>query len=136
MLDTATEVNRQGKVKWFSKEKGYGFISDEQDQDFYFSVNNVKGQELPTIGTTVSFYPHQNEKGHRAKSVNIQQLSNDTNSYATCSGCKKKMIPRIVFSEGRIDHSICPFCATWYKNFIKPWKRVLFFFLDILIPGR
>jgi len=37
------EANMRGKVKWFSRERGYGFITDEQARDHYFSVQDVRG---------------------------------------------------------------------------------------------
>src|SRR5262249_44786543 len=122
-------------VKWFSKEKGYGFITDEKNQDFYFFIKDVKGQILPTIGSVVSFYPYQNEKGWSARSVTIKQLADETDLHVKCAKCKKKMIPRIIFERGGPHHSICPFCASQYKDFISSWKKVLFFFLDILAAG-
>jgi hypothetical protein len=45
----------RGKVKWFSREKGYGFITDEQARDHYYSVQDVRAQarESHQVVTTV-----------------------------------------------------------------------------------
>lgn len=38
-------------------------------------------------------------------------------SQAECQNCHHSMVPRVVFSEGRPSHSICPFCGLLYKDF-------------------
>lgn len=90
MSDNTAEL--QGKVKWFSNDKGYGFITDENNQDFYFSIRDVIGQSIPLVGSKVSFLSHQNEKRRRAKSVNIKELINDQTPYVICTRCNKKMV--------------------------------------------
>ena len=34
----------RGKVKWFSMERGYGFVTDEEARDHYFAVRDVRVQ--------------------------------------------------------------------------------------------
>lgn len=45
----------EGKVKWFGKDKGYGFIYNPKGSDFFFHVSQVEGEELPSEGDMVSF---------------------------------------------------------------------------------
>ena len=45
----------RGVVKWFSAEKGYGFITDENGEDYYFNVQGIKGVALPSNGDSVSY---------------------------------------------------------------------------------
>ncbi len=56
----------EGTVKWFSDEKGYGFISQEADEDLFFhhSEINMDGFRTMKEGTPVSFdvTPGQNGK--------------------------------------------------------------------------
>jgi cold shock CspA family protein len=68
-----TEEYVTGKVKWFSKEKGYGFITDSKGQDYYFHVKNVKGSELPMDGAGVEFIARTGHKGLAASEVSITE---------------------------------------------------------------
>lgn len=45
----------KGMVKWFSQEKGYGFIIVEGNQDYFFGVRDVIGVVLFVIGFQVIF---------------------------------------------------------------------------------
>ena len=61
-----------GKVKWFGKEKGFGFITTEDGTDIFFHVSNVKGDEHPSSGDTVSFEIENRRDGKlRANAVTI-----------------------------------------------------------------
>lgn len=116
----------QGKIKWFSSEKGYGYIVGEDGKDYYFNVREVKGAELPSNGDTVTFEPGQGKKGPRATAVAITSKAPATShsnsnrhsdDRATCSHCGKKMIPRIITYRGSPEKSVCPFCGGTYKTF-------------------
>ena len=126
----------QGKVKWFSEQKGYGFIVDDAGRDHHFHVSAVRGADLPRTGGLVTFEPQQGRKGPRA--VNVVPLaagttgtsgtSVDVNDHrVTCAGCHRRMIPRIITGPPLVHgrggwtpvpkRSICPFCATTYQTF-------------------
>lgn len=62
-----------GTVKWFSSEKGYGFIVSDTGFDHYFNVRDVRGIEIPREGDQVSFESKSSKKGLRASSVSIHQ---------------------------------------------------------------
>lgn len=48
-----TEIN--GQIKWFSREKEYGFITAPGRGDFYFHAIDVTGAEIPEKGDAVCF---------------------------------------------------------------------------------
>ena len=65
----------EGTVKWFSNEKGYGFIergNGEADVFVHFSAINGDGYKSLTEGQRVSFEVVQGDKGLQA--ANVQAL--------------------------------------------------------------
>jgi CspA family cold shock protein len=65
----------EGTVKWFSNEKGYGFIergSGEADVFVHFSAIAGDGYKSLTEGQRVSFDVVQGDKGLQA--ANVQAL--------------------------------------------------------------
>jgi len=61
----------QGTVKWFSNEKGYGFIEREQGEDVFvhFSAIVSEGYKSLTEGQRVEFEVVQGQKGLQAANV-------------------------------------------------------------------
>ncbi len=64
-----------GTVKWFSDEKGYGFITPEDEgKDLFVHHTAVVGSGFRTLteGARVSYDAESGPKGPQA--VNVQQL--------------------------------------------------------------
>jgi CspA family cold shock protein len=61
----------QGTVKWFSNEKGYGFIEREGGDDVFVhhSAVNMEGYRSLTEGQKVEFEVVQGDKGLQAANV-------------------------------------------------------------------
>ena len=62
----------EGTVKWFSNEKGYGFIergNGEADVFVHFSAIEGDGYKSLTEGQRVSFEVVQGDKGLQASNV-------------------------------------------------------------------
>ena len=61
----------EGTVKWFSNEKGYGFIEREGGEDVFvhFSAIEGEGYKSLTEGQRVSFEVVQGDKGLQASNV-------------------------------------------------------------------
>ncbi|MBO6133946.1 MAG: cold shock domain-containing protein [Lachnospiraceae bacterium] len=62
----------KGTVKWFSNQKGYGFICDEQGNDVFvhYSGLNMEGFKSLDEGQEVEFDVVNGEKGPQATNVN------------------------------------------------------------------
>jgi CspA family cold shock protein len=77
ILATSTTETRseqqlaEGTVKWFSNEKGYGFIEREGGDDVFvhFSAITMDGYKSLTEGQRVSFEVVQGDKGLQAANV-------------------------------------------------------------------
>lgn len=63
-----------GKVKWFSKQKGYGFIEGENGQDIFVHFSSISGDGFRTLeeGQGVQFDVVQGPRGEQASNVSIQ----------------------------------------------------------------
>ncbi len=61
----------EGTVKWFSNEKGFGFIEREQGEDVFvhFSAIAMDGYRSLQEGQRVEFEVEQGDKGLQAKNV-------------------------------------------------------------------
>jgi len=64
-------VAEQGTVKWFSNEKGFGFISREGQDDVFvhFSAIEGEGYKSLTEGQSVEFDVVDGPKGKQAANV-------------------------------------------------------------------
>lgn len=112
----------RGTVKWFSHERGYGFITDERDKDYYFAVQDFVGADLPHAGDEVEFRSTSTDRGLRAHSVRITNKANRArgDERETCDSCGKKMVPRIISYQGAVQRSVCPYCGETHRRFAIP----------------
>jgi CspA family cold shock protein len=62
----------QGTVKWFSQEKGYGFIApDEGDEALFVHYSAIEGTGFRSLEESerVSYEPARGRKGEEAQNV-------------------------------------------------------------------
>jgi len=60
-----------GTVKWFNAEKGYGFITDEQDNDIFAHYSAIEGDGYKSLenGEKVSFNVVDGDRGPQAANI-------------------------------------------------------------------
>lgn len=61
----------RGTVKWFSNQKGYGFISTEEGKDVFVHFSAIQSQGYKSLaeGDNVEFEISQGDKGEQATNV-------------------------------------------------------------------
>ena len=117
----------KGTIKFYSSEKGYGFIYIKHSrEDMYFHINDWKNQTPPVINDDVEFETTIS-KG-KFKAINIRVIKSSTekkeenfaknDDRVICPGCDKKIVLVITDRETPM-RSICPYCATEIVKFYK-----------------
>ena len=64
-----------GKVKWFNQEKGYGFITDDEDgKDVFVHYTAINAEGFRTLeeGQIVEFTIYQSDRGPQAQNVTVK----------------------------------------------------------------
>lgn len=61
----------EGRIKWFSDSKGYGFIEQESGEDIFVHYSAIQGEGFKTLGEgdEVEFEVTDGPKGLQAASV-------------------------------------------------------------------
>jgi cold shock protein len=77
-MDVASSIPRfKGKVKFFDKERGFGFIApDEGGRDVFVHISSVQRSGLPHLdeGMALSFASEDDARGRGAQAINLQLL--------------------------------------------------------------
>ena len=63
----------EGTVKWFSEQKGYGFIEQDDGKDLFVHHTSISGTGFKSLteGQRVQFEIEENPKGPKAINVEI-----------------------------------------------------------------
>ena len=128
----------KGTIKWFSEQKGYGFLIGDDEIEYHISIKEIKGAVLPKNGDIVEFDESSNSRGMTAKNVilikkeKLSPLRDNNDERVVCPNpsCGKKIIPRIItytptlYVRGtdKPKRSICPFCGSVVNPNLVPYK--------------
>lgn len=63
----------KGTVKWFNKEKGFGFVTSEDGTDYFVHFTGIVGEGFRTLeeGQAVTFEVTEGKKGPMAVDVKV-----------------------------------------------------------------
>ena len=70
-------TKQSGVVKFYSQDKGYGFVFSCSNEDVWFHITSVNGPNPPQTGDTVNFSVSQGKKGPIAKEITITAAAAD-----------------------------------------------------------
>lgn len=70
---------KQGTVKWFNTEKGYGFILNPEGEDVFVHYRSIQVDGFKNLreGQDVTFLQIKSEKGWQAAEVEVENDSAD-----------------------------------------------------------
>ena len=66
-----------GKVKWFNQEKGFGFITNDEDvKDIFVHFSGINGSGYKSLeeGQKVSYDVENDERSGKTRAVNVTVL--------------------------------------------------------------
>lgn len=65
---------QKGTVKWFHKERGYGFITNDEGTDIFVHWTDTEGEGYRNLeaGQSVVYMIGENEKGKVATNVVVE----------------------------------------------------------------
>lgn len=67
----------EGTVKWFNRQKGYGFIAGDDDQEYFVHHTSLAEGTFIRDNDKVSFDPDKGERGPVAKNVKLLEKGSE-----------------------------------------------------------
>ena len=67
----------EGIVKWFNRQKGYGFITGDDEQEYFVHHSALAEGTFIRDNDRVSFEPADSEKGKQAQNVTLLQKGSE-----------------------------------------------------------
>jgi cold shock protein len=77
MDDASRKQRKLGKVKFFDKDRGFGFVTpDEGGRDVFVHVSSVQRSGLPHLeeGMKLSYATEDDTRGRGPQAINLQLL--------------------------------------------------------------
>ena len=68
----------KGRIKMFNNDKGFGFITGEDNNDYFAHISNFTASQDIHIGLQVEFETNENDKGKFATKINVIENKKST----------------------------------------------------------
>ena len=78
----------EGKVKWFNRQKGYGFIEGDDGEEYFVHYSALAEGSFIRDNDKVSFESADSDRGRQAKHVVLLQKGSELTG--TTSGRRKR----------------------------------------------
>ena len=111
----------KGMIKFYNKDKGFGFVVGENNQDYYFNQKVIPFGHIPNSGDMIEFEVSDKPTSNKHKEPTIAKMTltgeqatginNSNDSRVECPHCRKKIIPRLLTHYGNAYRSLCPLCG-------------------------
>ena len=96
----------EGKIKFFNKDKGFGFIYTNKFDDHFFNVKDVDGFDLPNRGDIVKFESNSGKKGLFATQITITS-SKQEEGKVSCPSCNNMVMPKTTHNPRKeVSHEV------------------------------
>lgn len=76
----------RGRIKRFIEDKGYGFITGEDGQDYFFHISQVKDMVEIKNWMIVEFDVADGKRGKNAVNIRVTEQNNSPSKFITCGG--------------------------------------------------
>lgn len=129
LIDTANTVAEakpddgmlSGYIVKYDPQRGFGFVRDDEHNDYYFHIKAFKEKGEPEVGRYVKYVldPREPKKGWKKSIKEFRYDAERSGDKATgsspvskikCPGCGRYIIPRIYRDQSIFVSSMCPFC--------------------------
>ncbi|MBW2982517.1 cold shock domain-containing protein [Candidatus Woesearchaeota archaeon] len=67
----------EGKVKWFNRSKGYGFIEGDDGNEYFVHSSQLAEGTFIRENDRVSFEPAESDRGKQAQKVTLLQKGSE-----------------------------------------------------------
>lgn len=119
----------KGMIKFYNKDKGFGFVVGENNQDYYFNQKVIPFGHIPNSGDMIEFEVSDKPTSNKHKEPTIAKMTltgeqatgmnNPSDSRVECPHCHKRVMPRVVTHYGRAERSLCPLCGGVVAEFVQ-----------------
>lgn len=123
-----TQDRKKGKLKFFDEAKGFGFVVDEDNNNYYVHKKHISSAIINKKNEPVTFLSSSNEKGLYAYDLVFSHspTSRKVDRSETCPHCHNVMLPRIIFSRGYRVKKVCGACGETLTDFLAGQKKAVY----------